>query len=1436
MKYNTTRIRGIALLLLATLLLGLCPSVFADDTAIVTHVKTVEDLNKLADNCRLDSWSQGRTVSLDADIALDGADFSGIPSFGGTFQGNGHTISGLSLTGKDSFSGLFRTIQESGTVENLNVSGDIAITGNEAVGGIAAVNYGTITGCSFSGSISGDVCVGGIVGTNELLGSILNCSSAGSVTGDKMTGGIVGNHQGLAVGCTNTAYVNTTQTDKTISASDISIDTTFDLSKLTTTETPSASTDMGGIAGYCAGVIRECENTAVIGYPHVGYNVGGIAGRSCGYIVSCQNSGSIYGRKDIGGIAGQMAPYIEMTLSKDMLSDLQQQLADLNALIDKAADDAESGANGISDQMNTMSGYVQSASSAANNISVVIDAGGSVTGSGDNAQDTDITVTPPDVTVSGDAGSSGSLDIDLSPGSISIDNIKDAAGSISSDTTPGDIGIDSSGSAGGQLSGSAQVVAAPNLGGLTSAINGIGSQLSRINSALTSTTGVLTDDVRAINEQFNTLSNSMFDAIFAVQDGDVITDTSELDVDLVTLGKIADSQNNGTLSGDLNVGGITGSMSNEYELDPEDDVTSDLSPEYQREYEMKAVIQGCTNHGAVTAKRDYSGGICGRMDLGLITESYGFCDVTSESGSYVGGIAGLTSATIWSSLSKGTLSGKSYVGGIVGSGVTQDLTGASSTVTGCCSLVKIQDTPEYMGAVSGANNGSFLWNYFVSDELSGIDGQSYAGKAEPTTYQKMIATDGIPEEMKTLHLQFVADDTVLAQEDFDYGDSFPTDIYPEIPEKEGYSAQWDITELTNLHFDTVVTAVYTPYTTAIPTDTKTQNGTPVFLAEGDFDGEPVVDAQMSQKDTAAFCPLTAGLFDAVRHYLRSAPWYRLPITPIAQDVVEQWSITIPSDGQSEHSIHYLAPNDNPEQMRIYLRQDDSWTEADTSVYGSYLVFPVSGTTAEIAAVSELSLWWAWAILAGLLAAVLLLLVLLFRKIVKRHRKKKAPTAQMQDAAASVSPAKPKKRKKWWWILLLVLLLIGVLASGILLLLHHSEAPAYRALAELNQQDECSMHITVQATLGDLDTSTELILQRKEENGHTFTNLALGDISLYYTDGMLILEDGKAYTLGSSSPDYAALLEHLLPLYNHLEITSDGDTYRVTATGETAQEIITLLLPQTAGALADTQQLTAQLTLRENTVTNITLSADGVLTDDSQTAFSLSVSMDQITDQASFTIPQAVLDAADTAAPAELPTMNQDLMNLMTAWYQWNQQDTHLAEVSLTANCGPVVVNDQLELSSALLDGTTVYGIRKNGLSIYWSDGQLLNQDGTPVSDQQQTPENMAQLLDVAYLICQDGVFTTSQQADGTIYTMGLDGDSMEEIAALIAPDAAALGPELTGGTLTVHVTDGALTGISVELGGNVTVATFSTSVSITGQIAFKDGTVTIPEAVQDALH
>ena len=113
--------KRIAALLVCALVLLLCGSAFADDGTI--HISSADDLILLARNCTLNTWSQDKTVELDADVSLDGVDFAPIPSFGGTFNGNGHTISGLTISGKYSTAGLFAELQESAVVKNLNVSG-----------------------------------------------------------------------------------------------------------------------------------------------------------------------------------------------------------------------------------------------------------------------------------------------------------------------------------------------------------------------------------------------------------------------------------------------------------------------------------------------------------------------------------------------------------------------------------------------------------------------------------------------------------------------------------------------------------------------------------------------------------------------------------------------------------------------------------------------------------------------------------------------------------------------------------------------------------------------------------------------------------------------------------------------------------------------------------------------------------------------------------------------------------------------------------------------------------------------------------------------------------------------------------------------------------------------------------------------------------------
>ena len=109
------------------------------------YLSSADDLIQLAKDCRLDSWSQNRTVVLEADIDLSSVDFNGIPSFGGTWEGQNHAITGLSLSQDGSVQGLFRYVQQGALVRDMTVKGRIKPGGTRAsVGGIAGSNAGTI--------------------------------------------------------------------------------------------------------------------------------------------------------------------------------------------------------------------------------------------------------------------------------------------------------------------------------------------------------------------------------------------------------------------------------------------------------------------------------------------------------------------------------------------------------------------------------------------------------------------------------------------------------------------------------------------------------------------------------------------------------------------------------------------------------------------------------------------------------------------------------------------------------------------------------------------------------------------------------------------------------------------------------------------------------------------------------------------------------------------------------------------------------------------------------------------------------------------------------------------------------------------------------------------------------------------------------------------
>ena len=481
---------------------------------------------------------------------------------------------------------------------------------------------------------------------------------------------------------------------------------------------------------------------------------------------------------------------------------------------------------------------------------------------------------------------------------------------------------------------------------------------------------------------------------------DIFEDTSDENIDAVTFGKVRGCTNYGAVDADLNVGGIAGAMAIEYELDPEGD-QKESSSVFDRVYETKAVVQHCVNRGSISGKKDCIGGIVGEMDLGIVLSCEAYGSARSETGSYVGGIAGLSSAGIRSSWAKLTLSGKSSVGGIVGSGsedTSSSAAGSGCTVTDCRSLVVVEDCDQFSGAISGRDLGVFRGNYFVSDVLRGIDRRSLSGQAEPMDYAAFCALDSVPEDFLSFTLRFVCDGRTLKTLRFDYGDSFDFSVFPSLTEQSGSYPVWDRTDLTDLRFDTVVTAEYTAYRASLQSDTQRADGRSVFFVEGEFNETDSLTAAAQTPDPGAFPQLADNRRTALKNYFSFLSERTLPAMTVYRSVAEQWELSFPRDALAEHTIRYLPPEEvSMDHCAVFVRRSDgSWQPVETTSMGSYLLFTAEGENVQLAVLTTAAVWWLWAIFLALIAAAVFFIV---RVVHRKRRKKTVKSGKKENGAA-----------------------------------------------------------------------------------------------------------------------------------------------------------------------------------------------------------------------------------------------------------------------------------------------------------------------------------------------------------------------------------------------------------------------------------------------------
>lgn len=633
---------------------------------------------------------------------------------------------------------------------------------------------GFITNLNISGSINvtgSQENIGGIAGVNK--GVINESSFSGKVNASTATGAIAGyNHENAKiVSCTSDADIlATNQTGGIAGVNDGLISSCTSKSRVNTQELDT-TLDIGGVD---VGTLNLTQNVIDRN------DMGGIAGESTGIISDCVNYGKIgfaHTGYNVGGIAGKQSGKVitcsnegEIYGRKDVGGIVGQAEPDIESeYLNDRVDDVQSSIDIINSTLNNMSSSMNNASSDVKSYTEnIIDQYKELL---DKLQDK----------------LNGNNDND--------EKIEDFVDGISKDIENSTVADD--------IHGVADTVDS-EIRTIADSIERISAQIKNIGNTVTETMDVVTSD------------------------DDYIEDISSADSAQNSDGVIAKSVNRGAVHGDINAGGIAGTMNVEYDVDPEYDLDITETTNVRLRSTVSDVVIYCINYGEVNSKKDCAGGIVGLQELGLVYGSEGYGTVKSETGNYAGGIAGNSASAITDSYSLCNVESEDYTGGICGKGYTMQ---------NCISIPAILGDGEAKGSLAGIieSDGEVSTNIFVNDIYGGIDDINYSGKADSASYEAVMAMENIPDGFHRVTLVFKADGNVIDTKNIAYNANLGVSELPSIPDKDGYYAQWPENIVSKpILQNTVVEAEYHVWIESVASDIASQNDKPLFIAEGKF--------------------------------------------------------------------------------------------------------------------------------------------------------------------------------------------------------------------------------------------------------------------------------------------------------------------------------------------------------------------------------------------------------------------------------------------------------------------------------------------------------------------------------------------------------------------------------------------------------------------------
>jgi len=424
----------------------------------------------------------------------------------------------------------------------------------------------------------------------------------------------------------------------------------------------------------------------------------------------------------------------------------------------------------------------------------------------------------------------------------------------------------------------------------------------------------------------------------------------------------------------------------------------------------------------------------------------------------------------------------------------------------------------------------------------------------------------------------------------------------------------------------------------------------------------------------------------------------------------------------------------------------------------------------------------------------------------------------------------------FFIIVLVLFVLLIAGSVFLLKDNLPALGLVKPVSNFLNAEEFSGQLPVTIRSGETELSGTAALDKFQSDDVSAYALTFSETGFYYTDGTLVLENGRAVALSEEEPSGASLgWKEILYLYRHVPVTKvDGDTFTAHLQGKELNSLLSLLGVSTENLKEDTLDAELTIKLTDNIITGLSLTCSAEPKDGSGSIFA-ELTLRDISYHSDMIPSPEVLSALRGGYAAADKEYLQNLRPMISALSDLYSRESFSAELSLSASLGTIDLGKNYSVYSAQTEIGRVTLLDDGKIPVYMGENGACGTTGLGVSFEHKEMTDPKSTLSFLYVLLLNGDVEKTE-ADGVLrYSFTVPEDTIARLMKELAPETEMLSITYEPGVLTLMVTDDTLSGLSFRSSGTVDLLILKSNILLQAEASVGDLKYAIPAAVMETL-